>query len=44
MQLPEFVNIEKFFPSVADIVLKAMCIACASAVNKERNFGCDAYS
>ena len=32
----------KFFPYVADIVFRARCIACVSAVKIELNFGSDA--
>ena len=32
-------NKGKFFPFVADIVFRAMCIACVSAVNIELSFG-----
>ena len=35
-------NIAKFFHLVADIVLRARCIACVSALNIELNFGSDA--
>ena len=37
-------NIANFFPLVADIVFRARCIACVSAVNIELNFGSDANS
>ena len=37
-------NIEKFFIFAADIVLRARCIACVSAVNLELSFGSDADS
>ena len=37
-------NIVKFFPFVADIIFRARCIACVSAVNMELNFGSDADS
>ena len=37
-------NIENFFPFVADIVLRTRGIACVSAVNIEQNFGSEADS
>ena len=40
----ESVNIEKFFPFDADILFRAMHIACVSAVYMEQNFGIDADS
>ena len=35
-------KIVKFFPFVADIVIRARCIACVSAVNIDLNFGSNA--
>ena len=37
-------NIANLFPFVADIVFRAMCIACVSAVNIELNLGSYANS
>ena len=37
-------NVASFFPLVADIVFRARCIACVSAVNIELNFSSDANS
>ena len=39
-QLHDSVNIENFFPFVADIVYRTRCIAYVSAVNTELNFVC----
>ena len=41
-QILEPVNIVKLFLFVADIVFKARCIACVSAMNIELNFDSDA--
>ena len=43
-QLLESVNIDKFFPFVADIVFRARWFACVSSVNMEQSFGSDADS
>ena len=37
-------NIANFLPLVTEIVFRARCIACVSAVNLELNFGSDANS